>query len=694
MGRTLYVVVMLEVLSSDGICLLRLNAPPLNAITLEMLDALCAAVEQGERDSGIRAFVLTGGRETFSAGADIRLFEGLKTAEDALQLSQRFQEAYQRLEDASKPLVVALAGQVLGGALELALACHGRVAATGTRLGLPEIRLGILPGAGGTQRLSRLVGPATALRMMLTGDPLDANAAQQAGLVDAVCPPDQLEQQARRLVLNMPEPVRTRLRTDRIADAEELATAVHRANELLAGSRPEIIAPRQILEVVQLGIRETFAAGLDAERTAFARCMETPAAGNKIHIFFATRQVTKFPEFAAAVARPIRRVAVVGMGTMGTGIAHAVLQSGLEAVVLDEQPAAAERGRQRIAHSLERRVQDGKLTSQQLDQTLARLRVADDWQELAEAELLIETVFEDSGVKCQVLERLERLCADTAILASNTSTISLDVLASRLRTPERLVGVHFFNPAQRMPLVEVIRHDRSSPDALATALQFAKSLRKTPVLVANREGFLVNRLFVPYLQEAFQLLEEGCEPSAVDQAAVEFGFPMGPFVLIDMAGLDILVHAQHTLRHAFPRHGDLSRIATQLVELGHLGQKTGRGVYRYEAGSHTPHDSPTTADVIAAVRADGHQSISGTSREAITERLVLRMVNEAHYVLAEKVARSARDIDVATVLGIGFPDFRGGLCRYAEQLGRQHVRERLAQLAQEHGERFAGCDSL
>ena len=310
----------------------------------------------------------------------------------------------------------------------------------------------------------------------------------------------------------------------------------------------------------------------------------------------------------------------------------------------------------------------------------------------AAADLIIESVFEDSAVKCRVLERVEARLRRHRYPGIEHVEHLAGCLAGGLRLPERLVGMHFFNPAQRMPLVEIIRHDRSSPDVLASVLQFAKSIRKTPVLVANCEGFLVDRLFVPYLQEAFQLLEEGCEPRDVDRAAVEFGFPMGPFVLIDMAGVDILVHSQRTLRHTFPRHGDLSRIATQLVELGHLGQKTGGGVYRYEAGSHTPHDSATTADLIAAVRAGSRRPSSRMSREAITERLVMRMVNEAFYVLAEKVARSASDIDVATVLGIGFPDFRGGVCRYAEQLGSHTVRTRLQQLAREYGERFAACD--
>ena len=307
---------------------------------------------------------------------------------------------------------------------------------------------------------------------------------------------------------------------------------------------------------------------------------------------------------------------------------------------------------------------------------------------------MIESVFEDVDVKRSVINHLEAVCPASTILATNTSTIPLDELAAGMRHPQRLIGMHFFNPAHRMPLVEIVRRDATPPEILATAIRWSKTLRKTPVLVASREGFLVTRVFVPYVQEAFWLLEEGAAAAAIDQAAVAFGFPMGPLVLMDMTGLDILAHSQRVLASALPRHGNLSPIAVRLVERGHLGQKTGSGVYRYEPGSHAPLECDATAEVIADVQRERGRTPRDIEQDEITERLVLRMVSEAFYVLEEGVARSQSDVDVATVLGTGFPDFRGGVLKYANDLGLNRVLARLDELAGRLGERFSPCQLL
>jgi 3-hydroxyacyl-CoA dehydrogenase len=677
----------LEYQVSDGVCLLRLNAPPLNTLTLPLLDQLRAAVRQANEDPAVQAIVIAGSGEHFSAGADVHLFQHLESPESAIQLSRIFQAAFHEVEDSSKPVAAALTGNVVGGALELAVACHYRCAAASSRFSMAEVKLGINPAAGGTQRLPRLVGPEAALQMLLTAAVVNAARALELGLVDAVVPSGQELDGARQL-LRSASVRRTRDRTNKVADPVARNAAYEQAASLVAHVRPEIVAPQKIIECVRTGLEESFAAGLLREQTAFAECLDTAGARNKIRLFFATRQTGKLPELADVPAATVVSAAVVGVGTMGAGIAQALLAAGVRVTLLDQNEAALQKGLQRIRTALERRVADGKLPRERAERMLDLLGVSSHWQAAAEAGLVVESVFEDPEVKRAVLKRLDAVCTPDTILATNTSTICLDALAAGLSHPERLIGLHFFNPAQRMPLVEVIRRETTSALTLATSVKLCRAMRKTPVLVRNREGFLVNRVFVPYLQEAFSLLEEGATAAEIDAAAVEFGFPMGPLALIDMAGLDILVHSQRVLHHAYRYHGPLSPIAVRLMQRGHLGQKTGAGVYRYEAGSHTPLASSDTAEVIAEVRDESGRHPREIGREEIVERLVLRMVGEAYRVLEEGIARSASDVDVAMVLGTGFPDFRGGVIQYARDLGVDRVRRRLEELAAECGERF------
>jgi 3-hydroxyacyl-CoA dehydrogenase len=678
----------------DGLAILRLDSPPLNALTVQLLEQLCAAVRGAEDDPAIGGIIVTGGADHFSAGADVQLFQHIRGDDDATGLSQTFQEAFQAIEDCSKPVVAALAGTVVGGALELALACHRRVAVLDARFRMPEVTLGINPGAGGTQRLPRLIGVEAALRMLLKAEVVPAGTALQWGLVDALATREQLLDQAAHCLSDNPSPARTGQRTDKIADRASCELALQQAESSLPTSRPDWIAPQQIIQAVRTGVMQTFQAGLLKEREAFARCVATRGAQNCMYLFFATRSAGKTPQIEGVSPLPIHRVGVVGMGTMGTGITHAFVLAGVPVVALDANPAALERGRERIEGSLRRWVQLGRLDAARADQLLGSIRTTTHAEDLAEADLVIESAFEEVAVKQRVLELLETICPPDTILATNTSTISLDVLAAGLERPERLIGMHFFNPAHRMPLVEIIRRDGVSPEVLATALGLAKRLRKTPVVVANREGFLVNRIFIPYLQEAFFLLEDGADAQAIDQAAVDFGFPMGPFVLIDMAGLDILVDAQRVLQDAFPHHGALSSIAVRLVESGSLGQKSGSGVYRYDPGDVKPHPSPATGRIVDEVRRSTGRPPRAVPSEEITERLVLRMINEAFYAVQEGIVQRDSDVDVAMVLGTGFPDFRGGVMKYASDLGLDRVLNRLQELNRRCGGRFAPCRLL
>ncbi len=685
---------MVESEDLDGVRVLRLNSPPLNTITLELLSQLRASIQEADEDATIRGVVITGDAAHFSAGADVDLFRQITSGEDAVRLCQLFQTTFQEIEDRVQPVVAALTGRVIGGALELAMACHYRVAGDSCRFTMPEVRLGINPGAGGTQRLPRLVGPAAALKMLLTAETVDARRALALGLVDAICPDDLVVRRARDLVLRTPVPRRTSGLTNKVKDAPVRNAAYKRAARMLSHARPEIIAPWKIVAAVQAGLEESYAAGLSKEQQVFAECMQSRGTRNKIYLFFATHQTSKIPELADEATRPLTHAAVVGMGSMGTDIAQVLVLAGVPVVVLDQDMAALAKGTDKIRASIQQRVARGKLARSRAERALKLISMTTHWDGVARADLVIESVFEDVQVKQGVLNQLEAVCPAGTILASNTSTIPLDVLAARMRHPRRLIGMHFFNPAQRMPLVEIVRRDTTPTDILATAMHWSKSLDKTPVLVASRPGFLVTRLLVPYGQEAFWLLEEGATATAIDQAAVAFGFPMGPLALMDMTGLDILTHSQRVLASALPRHANVSPIAGLLVQRGQLGRKTGAGVYRYEPESHVPRGCAATTAVIATVRRERGRTPRDIGQDEIVERLVLRMVSEAYCVMEDGVARNQSDVDVATVLGAGFPDFRGGIMQYANDLGLDQVRSRLAELAQRVGTRFSPCQLL
>ena len=679
---------------SGGVAVLGLSAPPFNMITFALLDDLRAAIGRANLDPQVRGIVITGRSDHFSAGADVGLFRDLASAEEAVRISRVFQEAFQAVEDSRKPVAAAVAGRVMGSALELAMACHFRVSAPGARFSMPEVTLGINPGAGGTQRLPRLVGAQEALKMLLTGEAVDAQQARALGLIDAISEGGDCLESARAVLRAAPGPRRTSQCSDKVGDAAANEAAFRQGRERLAGVRPEIIAPRKILEAVEAGLKESFKAGLRKEQEGFAECMSTPATRNKIHLFFVARETGRIPGLPAEAAADITKAAVIGMGSMGTGIAQALIAGGIRVVALDRDPAALQKGADRIRGSVAKRVEEGRLTPEAAEGMLGLLSTTADWPDVADAQLVIEAVFEDAAVKRAVIGQVEAACGAAAIIASNTSTISLDVLAEGMRRPERLIGMHFFNPAHRMPLVEIVRRAATPANVVATAVRLAKTLGKTPVLVRNREGFLVNRLFIPYLKEAFWLLEEGADAPAIDSAMVEFGFPMGPLALIDMAGLDVLVLTDRVLAKAFPSHGPLSNIAARLVERGHLGQKSGSGVYRYDEGDRTPRPSAEAAQVIAEVRRGEGRAPRPVRTDEITRRLVLRMAGEAFYVMEEGIAERESDIDIAMVLGTGFPDFRGGVLKYARHLGLGNVRADLERLAAQCGPRFAPCRLL
>lgn len=692
--------------------LLVFDEPPPCALRPESLDALRTAVDRLTRDAPARSAVLIGREDHFSAGADVELFRRIGGAGDAMRLSQVFQEAFQFVEDSPKPIVAAVAGRVLGGALELAMACHARVAAEGATLGLPEVKLGINPGAGGTQRLPRLIGLGAALDMLLEGRSIGAGEALRLGLIDAVAPLGELREQGLRLAEQIAREDwtarRTTRRTDRLPDAAAIEAMLDQADRRAAAQRIELLAPRTIVRAVRAGLTESVAAGMAAEQQGFAECMDTLAAQNRIYLFFATRaagrldvpperpeasalhepaatpepavpgaaaepdrpaQLARGVESDAESLRPVQRVGVVGLGTMGAGISQALATAGLSVRAVERDLAALRRAMERVDESLRRRVARGRIEAHQADRILASIAPSDDVGELGDCDLVVEAVWEDLETKRALLERLEAVCPPRTILATNTSTLPLAELAATMRRPSRLVGMHFFHPAQRMPLVEVIRGDASGENVVAAVVRLVRRLGKTPVVVADAPGFLVNRMFIPYVAEAFRLWQEGAAPEAIDAAMVEFGMAMGPLATIDFSGLDVLVRCERILRARLPELPPPSPLAERLVEAGHLGQKTGAGVYSYRAGDYTPYPHAAALELAERFRRETGCRPRMVHADEIVDRLARTMVAQACDLLRRGVARRESDIDVASVLGIGFPDFRGGVLRCARQAG-------------------------
>lgn len=685
---------MIDYTTAGGVALLTFDNPPLNVLTPELLDTLCRAVDRANGDPDVKGIVITGTPDHFTSGMDINIFREMKNPEEAEKLSGRVQSVFGHIEASEKPVAAAMAGMVMGGALECALAARFRVCTTTTRCSMPEITLGILPGAGGTQRLPRLVGPEKAFGMMLSGRPVAADDALAAGLVDAVTEPSKLLDTARRMVLSGDIPERSGRRTGNISDTVRNEAAFESAGKTACKVHPEIIAPHKIIQAVRTGITGSFEAGLESERKGFAACMATTAAKNRISNFFASRATAKVDELASVKPSSVATVAIIGMGTMGSGIAQTFAAADKTVLVSDIDRAHAEKGVAVIEKSLARKVSRGFLNREKADAILGRIIISDEWKRLAEADLVIEAVVEDTAIKQALFETIGAVCTPETVIASNTSTIDLDLFAEKLPRPERLVGMHFFNPAHSMPLVEVIRRKESDPAVVATVLHLTGELRKTPVLVNNSVGFVVNRLFIPYAAEAYRLLEEGAGPEEIDAAMTGFGFPMGPLALIDMTGIDILAFTTAQLCAAFPRHIPLPAVAAKLVDEGLLGQKSGCGVYRYEEGSRKPLPSGRTAEIIGEIKTSNTTPHRSFTREQITDRLVFRLVAEGFRVAEERVALREADIDVAMVLGIGFPDFRGGVIRFAHDRGLKNVIKKLESLASGYGERYEPCNYL
>ncbi len=648
----------------DGdIAVLSIDNPPVNTISADLRRGLFAALDRLATLTGVRAVLLRCDGSTFCSGADIGEFGGPPQEAE-------FRALFARIEALEFPVVAAMHGTVLGGGLELAMACHYRVAAAGTRLGLPEVTLGIIPGAGGTQRLPRLIGVEKTLDLIISAKPIDAAAALAMGLLDAVVESD-LKTAAlaytRRLLAAGAAPRPTSARG--VDPATATAASIDRLTALARKLYPNAQAALTAIQAVEASARLPFAAGLLYENELVDRCKATVESRALVHLFFAERATRRVVGLAAGEARAIRSGGVIGAGTMGGGIAMCFANAGMPVTVIDTTQEALDRGLAVVDRNYASMVKRGRLTADEHARRMSLIRGSLDYADLADADVIIEAVFESMDLKKAIFAKLDRVAKPGAMLATNTSTLDVAEIARATSRPADVVGLHFFSPANVMPLLEVIRTDASSPAAVRTAMELAKPLRKTPVLAKVCYGFVGNRMMEGYAREAERMVLEGATPKQVDDALERWGMAMGILAVFDMAGTDVGVNIHKANAQHYPPDPTYYQADFALVEAGRLGQKNGKGYYRYEKGDRNRHEDPDAIAILRA-RAQALEVPQKThSDQEILDRCLYPLLNEGFRILEEGIVQRASDIDVVWTSGYGFPRYRGGPMFHAESIG-------------------------
>lgn len=663
------------------VLLITIDHPPINATSHAVRAGLVAAIDELAGRPDLTAAVLIGAGSTFIAGADIREF-GQPAQDPSLPA------VIEAIEACPKPVVAALHGAALGGGLEVALACDARIALEGTSLGLPEVTLGVIPGAGGTQRLPRRVGLVRGIEMIGRGERIGTAEALRLRLVDAVVPGD-LQIQAVALATRLAGR-KCRIRDEAVALAD--ADAVEQAAKAVAKAgkqRPAVLAA---IDLVRDATRLPFDEALAKERARFLELRDSTEAAALRHQFFAEREATRLPRELDASPRPVKTIAVIGAGTMGSGIAIAALEAGLAVILLEQDEAALQRGRERIAEHYQQRVAAGKLDAARASAAQARLSTSMEWAALATADLVIEAVFEDLAVKQEVFRRIDAHARPGAVLATNTSYLDVDTIAQATTRPQDVLGLHFFSPANVMKLLEVVRGAQTAPDVLATGNALGKALRKMPVLCGNRFGFIGNRIYNAYRMQCEFMLEDGAWPEDVDRALEGFGFAMGPFAVADLSGLDIAWRMRRARAATRDPRERYVPILDRLCEQGRLGRKSGRGYYVYENGKQVRATDAEVRAVIEQASAERGIERRPLAPDEIVRRALLAMVNEAALLLAEGVAQRAGDIDVVLVQGYGFPRWQGGPVFWARQWNRTSLDAELQHLGEAVGFGFVAGD--
>ncbi|WP_404300464.1 3-hydroxyacyl-CoA dehydrogenase NAD-binding domain-containing protein [Alicycliphilus denitrificans] len=663
----------------DGeVLVVSIDNPPVNALRQAVRAGLQEAVERLERDAAVRAMLIVGQGKAFIAGADIREF-------GKPPLAPFLPEVLNRMEAAAKPVVAAIHGPALGGGLEVAMATHYRLALPGAKLGLPEVNLGLLPGAGGTQRSPRLMGALPAAELMLSGKHLSAKAALAAGLVDKLVEGDDPLAAGlacvRELLANG-APLRRTCDLE-VADKAAALAALEQLAVDTAKKTRGLFSPGKIIECVKAAVQLPFAAGAKRERELFLECLNSPQRAGLVHAFFAERETAKIPEAKAAAPRHFAKLAIIGGGTMGAGITVSALDAGLSVVMIERDAESIARGQKNVEKVYDGLIAKGRMTAEAKAATMARYQPSTSYDDIADVDLVIEAVFEDLEVKKAVFKELDRVCKSGAVLATNTSYLDIDAIAAVTSRPQDVIGLHFFSPANIMKLLEIVVPAKVAPDVVVTAFELAKRMKKVPVRAGVCDGFIGNRILSVYREAANHVLEDGASPYEIDAAVREFGYPMGPFQVSDLAGGDIGWATRKRKAATRDPQARYVEIADRIAERGWYGQKTGRGWYLYPEGARVGQQDPEVLAIVDAERAKKGITPRAFTHEEIMRRYMAAMVNEGAKVLEEGIALRPLDIDVTFLFGYGFPRWRGGPMQWADMQGLPKVLADIEAFAKE-----------
>jgi len=661
------------------ILLVSIDNPPVNALGVDVRRGLLEAIEAADADPAVKAVLIVGAGRNFIGGADIREF-GKPPMAPALP------DVCNRIEAATKPVIAAINGVALGGGLEVALSAHYRVALPTAKFGLPEVALGLLPGAGGTQRTPRLIGAQAALDLMLTGRHASAKEAEKLGLVDRIVEGDDpvaVGLAYARELLDANAPVRRTRDAEALLDRAAQSAVVDAARADTAKKSRGLFSPLKIVEAVQGAIDLPFDDGLALERKLFVECLDSPQRAGLVHAFFAERETAKSPETRDAKPRAIASVGIVGGGTMGAGIAVAALDAGLPVTMIERDDEALARGRKNVEKVYDGLIKKGRMTEEGKSAVMARWTGSTAYDALADVDLVIEAVFEEMGVKKAVFAELDRVCKQGAVLATNTSYLDINEIADSVSRPQDVIGLHFFSPANIMKLLEIVVPAKVANDVVATAFELAKKLKKTPVRAGVCDGFIGNRILAVYGQAAHYMMEDGASPYQIDKALRDFGYPMGPFQVSDLAGGDIGWATRK--RRAATRNPDARyvQIADRIAERGWFGQKTGRGYYLYPEGARIGTPDPEVEAIIGAERERAGITPREFTDEEIVRRYLAAMINEGANVVHQGIALRPLDVDVTFVHGYGFPRYRGGPMKYADSVGLPKILADIQEFAKE-----------
>jgi 3-hydroxyacyl-CoA dehydrogenase len=671
-------------LSRQGdVAIITINNPPVNALSAGVPEGIEAAIAEVQKDPGVKAAVLIGGGKTFIAGADINMFVQMTSGQGG---RINLLPTLLGIEDCRKPVVVAIHGHALGGGLEVAQACHYRVASPDAKVGQPEVNLGIIPGAGGTQRLPRLAGVAKAAEMCTNGKTIRAGEALEAGIIDKVIEGDLLTGAVAfaREIAGKQAP-KTREMSAKLGTPEQNASIFSAARDTVRKKMRGLPAPMAAIDAIEAATKMPFEQGCEEEARLFDKCLYSDESKALIHVFFAEREAAKIPDVPKDTpVIPVNSVAILGAGTMGGGIAMVCANAGIGVVLKDSGQAALDRGLANIQKNYATSVKRGRFTQEQMDERMKLIKPTLAWDDFSNADLVIEAVFEGMALKKEVFAEIDRVCKRGAILASNTSTLDIDEIAASTSRPEAVIGTHFFSPANVMRLLELVRGKRSSKEVIATCMQLAKKIGKVAVLVGNCRGFVGNRMFLPYIREAQFLVEEGAAPEAVDAALTAWGMAMGPLAVGDLGGLDVAWRIRKEFRHLEKPGARQPYVEDKLCEMGRFGQKTGSGWYQYDAERKASVD-PEVILLVKKWNAESGIPQRQISAEEIVEREVYTLVNEGARILEEGYALRAGDIDTIYLNGYGFPGFRGGPMWYADTVGVKKVYDRVCEFHKQHG---------